>query len=163
MANSQPHNYEFLTLCSTRFDITIQSSTTQPNLIPRVSLLLGEGLEIKLVFVWGSEKCQQTCNFHPFNKSQTLKLKNMDKFFKEISLRFRQLFCYNIMFIDDCPQKCMGNVLFMGSLWPWLVGLFEPFNTPQAMLDRVSKHGSHHHRKPLRIYAWSPIAQVIST
>jgi hypothetical protein len=68
-----------------------------------VSILLGEGLEIKLVFVWGSEKCQQTCDCHPLNKSQTLKLKNMDEFFKEISPRFKQLFCYNIMFIDDCP------------------------------------------------------------
>jgi hypothetical protein len=81
MVNSQPHYYEFLTLCSTRFDIVIQSSTTQLNLIPMVSLLLGEGLEIKLVFVWGSEKCQQTCNCHTLNKSQTLKLKNMDEFF----------------------------------------------------------------------------------
>jgi hypothetical protein len=41
---------------------------TQTNLTHMVELLLGEGLETRLVFVWGGEKCENTCVCHPLNK-----------------------------------------------------------------------------------------------
>jgi hypothetical protein len=60
--------YPFLTLCASRFDIGIWLSMTQTNLIHMVELLLGEGVEIRPVFVWGGEKCESTCVCHPLNK-----------------------------------------------------------------------------------------------
>ncbi len=79
----------------------------------------------------------------------------MNKVFDEINLHFREFFHHNILFIDDCPYKCMGNVPFLnimphpfnsevkkkyilGSLWPWLLGLS---NAPST----IGHVGSHHH------------------
>jgi hypothetical protein len=75
--------------------------------------------------------------------------------FDEISLRFKEFSHHNTLLIDDCPYKCMGNVLFfyimlhpfnsevddnkyiLGTLWPWLVGLS---NAPST----IAYVGSHH-------------------
>ncbi len=62
------------------------------------------------MFVWGGEKCESTHICHPLNKKRPLVLKNLDKAFQEISQRFRELTFCNILLIDDCPYKCMGNI-----------------------------------------------------
>jgi hypothetical protein len=108
------------------------------------------------MFVWGGEKCESTCVCHLLNKKQPLMLKNVDKVFQEISLRFRELTICNILLIDDCPYKCMGNVPYsyimpypfncevddnnylLGTLWPYLLGLYE---TP----NNLTYVGSHPH------------------
>jgi hypothetical protein len=147
--------YEFLTLCSSRFNIGIWSSTTKPNLILMVDLLLGERSEIKLVFVCGNEKCDRILVCHPNNNSRALMLKNMNKGVWWDKPLLQKVY-HNILLIDDCPYKCMGNVPFfyimlhpfnsevdddkyiLGTLWPWLVGLFNALST-------IAYVGSHHH------------------
>jgi hypothetical protein len=59
MVSLGPGYYEFLSLCFSGFNIGIWSSTTKPNLILMVDLLLGERSKIKPIFVWGNEKCDQ--------------------------------------------------------------------------------------------------------
>jgi len=99
------------------------------------------------MFVWGGEKCESTCVCHPLNQKQPLVLKNVDKVFQEISPRLKELTYRNILLIDDCPYKCMGDVPYsyimpypfncevddnnylLGTLWPYLLGLFETPNT----------------------------------
>jgi hypothetical protein len=71
-----------------------------------------------------------------------LVLKNMDSLWREISRGFRELGLTNILLIDDCLYKCLGNVPYsyiwphpfdskkgdnylMDTLWPWLLGLYE--------------------------------------
>ncbi len=144
----QPHYYEFLTKCVSIFEIGIWSSTTQPNLIPIVDLLLGEGSKIKPMFIWGVEKCEQIPISHPLNPRRQLMLKKTSKVFQEINSGFCQLFHKNTLLIDDCLFKCMANVPFfnvlpepfnndvmddnnylMDTLWPYLVGLSEAPNT----------------------------------
>jgi hypothetical protein len=73
-----------------------------------VELLL-KGLDIKPVFVWGNEKCEQTCIHHPLNPNRELVLKNMSMVFNEISPRFKPISMNGILLIDDCPFKCVGN------------------------------------------------------
>jgi hypothetical protein len=157
MVLPRPHYYEFLTKCVSIFDIGIWSSMTQPNLIPIVDLLLGEGSKIKLIFIWGVKKCKQIPVSHSLNPRRQLVLKKMSKVFQDISLRFYQLFHKNTLLIDDCPFKCMANAPFsyvlpkpfnndvmhdnnylMGTLWPYLVGLFEAPNACEYV-------GSNHH------------------
>jgi hypothetical protein len=53
-----------------------------------VELLL-KGLDIKPIFVWGNEKCEQTHICHPLNPNKELGLKNTSRVFNEISPRFR--------------------------------------------------------------------------
>jgi hypothetical protein len=105
-----------------------------------VELLL-KWLNIKPVFVWGNEKCEQTHICHPLNPNKKLVLKNMSRMFNEKSPRFRPLSINNTLLIDDCPFKCIGNVTssyiipqpfnsekndqnyLLGCLWPYLLGL----------------------------------------
>jgi len=42
-----------------------------------MELLLGEGSNIKPMFVLGGERCEQTWVCHPMNQSRALMLKNM--------------------------------------------------------------------------------------
>jgi hypothetical protein len=76
-----------------------------------VDLLLGGLLKLKPIFVWGVDKCLDTCIPHLSNKDLSLVLRNMDMVWKEINPRFRQL-GLNKMLIDDYLYKCMGNVLY---------------------------------------------------
>jgi hypothetical protein len=80
----------------------------------------------------------------------------MERVFQEISLGFKESIYQNILLIDDCPYKCMGNVpnyyillhpfnseindknYLLDTLWPYMVGLFEPSNTSTYV-------GSHPH------------------
>jgi hypothetical protein len=80
----------------------------------------------------------------------------MDRMFQEISPRFRELTYCNILLIDDCPYKCMGNMPYsnillhpfnsevddknylLGTLWPYLLGLSEAPKT-------LTYVGSHPH------------------
>jgi hypothetical protein len=104
-----------------------------------VDLLLRGFLGFKPIFVWGVEKCLDTCIPHLSNKDWSLVLKNMDRVWKEISLGFRQLGPNNTL-IDDYLYKCMGNVPYsyimphpfnneyndnylLEELWPWLACL----------------------------------------
>jgi hypothetical protein len=71
---------------------------------------------------------------------------------------FRQLNQFKTLLIDDCPYKCIGNVLFsyilpppfysqvednylLESLWAYLVGLFECLSTLQYV--GMNPHGQH--------------------
>ncbi len=120
--------------------IGIWSSTILSNLKPMVDLLLGGLLKLKPMFIWGVEKCLDTCIPHPSNKDLSLVLKNMDKVWKEINPRFKQLGPNNMLLIDVCSYKCMGNVPYsyimphpfnneykdnylLEELWPYFVGL----------------------------------------
>jgi hypothetical protein len=60
------------------------------------------------MFVWSVEKCESTCVYHSLNKKWPLK--NMEKVFKKISPRIKELTYRNILLIDDYPYKCMGNM-----------------------------------------------------
>jgi hypothetical protein len=73
-----------------------------------VELLL-KGLDIKPIFVWGNEKCEQTHIRHPLNPNKELVLKNMSTVFNEISPRFRPWYINNTLLIDDWPLKYLGN------------------------------------------------------
>ncbi len=127
--------------------LAIWSSTILP-LKPMVDLLLGGLLGFKLVFLWGVEKCLNTCIPHLTNKEWLLVLKNMDMMWKEINPRFRHLGPNNMLLINDCLYECMGNVIYfyimpypfdseykdnylLEGLWPYLVGLYEAPSTLQ--------------------------------
>jgi hypothetical protein len=71
-----------------------------------------------------------------------LVLKNMDRVWREIGPRFKELGSTNILLINDCPYKCLGNVPYsyilfhpfdnkkednylMDTIWLYLLGLYE--------------------------------------
>jgi hypothetical protein len=92
-------------------DLTLGSSHQQqhPIFFPWLSCYILKGLDIKPVFVWGNQKCEQTCIRRPLNPNKELVLKNMSMVFNEISPRFRPISMNDILLIDDCPFKCVGN------------------------------------------------------
>ncbi len=64
------------------------------------------------MFLWGVNKCLNTHIAHPLNPHHMLVSKKMDKVWREIGIRFRELGFINILLIDDYPYKCLGNVGF---------------------------------------------------
>jgi hypothetical protein len=94
------------------FDIGIWSSTTFANLVPMVEYLLAKVEGLKLLFLWGNEKCEHTHICHPLNVERELVLKNMKRMWDEVSLTFRSLGPHNTLLIDDCLFKCIGNLPF---------------------------------------------------
>jgi hypothetical protein len=57
-----PNVFKFLDqLCFSRFDVGIWSSITQPNFKPMVNFLFGKRSWLRLTFVQGNEKCDNTC------------------------------------------------------------------------------------------------------
>ncbi len=68
--------------------------------------------ELKLVFVWGNEKCDRTQVYHLHNNSRALVLKNMNKVFDDINPHFKEFFHHNTLFIDDCPTNAWGMCFY---------------------------------------------------
>jgi hypothetical protein len=94
----------------------------------------------------GAKKFLETIICHPLQLEHDLVLKNMKTMWEKMSSRFRELGPNNILLIDDCPYKCIGNPPFsyimpqpynnlaldnylLENLWPYLVGLFEAQST----------------------------------
>jgi hypothetical protein len=94
------------------FDIGIWSSTTFSNLVPMVEYHLTKVESLKLMFLWGNEKCEHTHIRHPLNAKRELVLKNMKRVCDEVSPTFRSLGPHNTLLIDDCSFKCRGNMPF---------------------------------------------------
>ncbi len=109
MVSPRPKYYQFLSLCFSWFDITFWSSTIRPNMFPMVELILGEGLDIQPIFVWGNETCEQTQIFNSLNPNRMLVFKKMNRVFSNISPRFKPLSINNTLLIDNCPFKCCCN------------------------------------------------------
>jgi hypothetical protein len=142
----RPHVFEFLQHCSQKFDIGIWSSTIRLNLVPMVEYLFWKVEGLKLMFLWGDEKCEHTHICHPLNVNRELVLKNMKRVWEEINLTFNSLGPHNKLLIDDCMFKCIGNMPFlynlpmsfnlevennylMNTFWPYLKGLSKAPNT----------------------------------
>jgi hypothetical protein len=100
------------------FDIGIWSSTNLLNLVPMIEYHLTKVEGLKLMFLWGNEKCEHTHIHHPLNVEKEFVLKNMKRVWDEVSPTFRSLGPHNMLLIDDCPFKCMGNMPF-SYIWPF--------------------------------------------
>jgi hypothetical protein len=104
------------------FDIVTWSSTTPPNLVPMVEYHLTKVKGLKLMFLWGDEKCEHTHICHSLNVEKELVLKNVKRVWDEVSLTFKSFGPHNTLLIDDCLFKCIGNM-------PFLYILPFPFNS----------------------------------
>jgi hypothetical protein len=89
----------------------IWSSTNVLNLVPMIEYHLTKIEGLKLMFLWGNEKCEHSHIRHPLNAKQFV-LKNMKIMWDEVNFTFRSLGPHNTLLIDDCPFKCIGNISF---------------------------------------------------
>jgi hypothetical protein len=92
------------------FDIGIWSSTTLSNLVPMVEYHLTKVEGLKLMFLRGNEKCEHTHIHHPLNAKKELVLKNMKRVWDEVNPTFTSLNPHNMLLIENCPFKCIGNI-----------------------------------------------------
>jgi hypothetical protein len=100
----------------------------------------------------------------------------MNKVFLEINPGFQELSPSNTLLIDDCPNKCVGNVPFshiipqpfdlevednylLANLWPYLLGLLKVPSTLKYI--GYNPHGQqcitrkHPHWFAIKAFAWS--------
>jgi len=98
------------------FDIGIWSSTTFPNQIPMVEYHLTKVEPLKLMFLWGNEKCEHNQICHSLNAGREFVLKNMKKVWDEVNPTFRSLGPHIMLLIDHCSFKCIGNMPFSNTL-----------------------------------------------